>query len=265
VVNKSAVVFEFRNATLGYGAQPVLTNLNLTISSDSVTCLLGPNGVGKTTLFRSALGFLPPLKGEILLNGKNTARFTPKEFARQVAYVPQAHHTPFPYKVKDVVLFGRTAHLGYFGTPNHHDRKVAESTLEMLELRHLSERPFPQLSGGERQMVLIARALAQDASFLIFDEPTSNLDYGNQCRVLQKIRSLQDQSIGILMATHSPDHAFMIGTQVVILQGSSLVQCGRPQDILTTETLHQTYGVDVLLFDAPQGDSPPRRICTPVL
>jgi iron complex transport system ATP-binding protein len=265
MVNKSAVIFEFRNATLGYGTQPVLTNLNLTVSSDSVTCLLGSNGVGKTTLFRSALGFLPPMNGEILLNGKQTTRYTPREFARQVAYVPQAHHTPFPYKVKDVVLFGRTVHLGYFGTPSRQDRKVAERTLDLLELRHLSDRPFPELSGGERQMVLIARALAQEASFLILDEPTSNLDYGNQCRVLQKIRSLQDQSIGILMATHSPDHAFMIGTQVIVLQGSSLVQCGHPQEILTTETLQQTYGVDVLLFDTPQESLLPRRICIPVL
>jgi iron complex transport system ATP-binding protein len=265
VVKKTSVVFEFRHADLGYGRHSVLTDLNLTVASDSVTCLLGPNGVGKTTLFRSALGFLPPVRGDIFLNGVKTSHYTPREFARHVAYVPQAHHTPFPYKVLDVVLFGRTTHLGYFNTPGRHDRKVAEANLDLLDICHLAERPFPELSGGERQLVLIARALSQEASFLIFDEPTSNLDYGNQCRVLQKIRSLQDQSVGILMATHSPDHAFMIGSQVIMLEGGSICRMGSPEEVLTCETLKQTYGVNVQLFDTPEETFPSRKVCVPVL
>jgi iron complex transport system ATP-binding protein len=260
MVRKPPVVFEFRRADLGYGHHKVLSDLNLTIASHSVTCLLGPNGIGKTTLFRSLLGFLPPLKGEIRLNGQNIAHYKPRSLARHVAYVPQAHHTPFPYKVLDVVLFGRTAHLGYFGKPGHRDRILAEENLDLLDIRHLSERPFPELSGGERQLVLIARALTQEASFLILDEPTSNLDYGNQCRVLQKIRSLEDQSVGILMATHSPDHALMIGSQVIILGEDRLCQTGLPEEMLTPETLKQTYGVDIHFFDTPS-----RKICVPMM
>ncbi len=265
MVNKQLVQFEFIHADLGYGSHKVLSDINLTIQPDSVTCLIGPNGVGKTTLFKSVLGFLPPLSGEIRLNGKSITHFSSRDFARHVAYVPQAHNTPFPYKVIDVVLFGRSAHLGYFNTPGRKDRMIAESYLDLLEINHLAERSFPELSGGEQQMVIIARALTQETSFLIFDEPTSNLDYGNQIRVIQKIKTLKKQSVGILMATHSPDHAFMLGSQVIILDKGSLFRIGTPDNTITTDTLRQTYGVDVQIFNTPNGLAPSRKICAPVI
>lgn len=265
MVNKHPAQLEFRHTDLGYGSKKILSDINFTLQTDSVTCLIGPNGAGKTTLFKSALGFLPPLAGQILLNGKPVSRYTTREFARHVAYVPQAHSTPFHYKVLDVVLFGRTAYLGYFNSPGKADRKIAESYLDLLEISHLAQRSFVELSGGEQQMVIIARALTQEPSFLIFDEPTSNLDYGNQHRVIQKINTLKKQSTGILMATHSPDHAFMLGSQVIILDKGKLVKHGTPEKTITAETLRQTYGVDVQILETPSGPTPSRRICAPVL
>jgi len=264
MVKHSQIQFDFVHADLGYGTHKVLSDVNLSVQGGSITCLIGPNGAGKTTFFKSILGFLPLISGSILLNGKSITRFSTKELARYIAYVPQAHNTPFPYKVIDVVLFGRSAHLGYFNAPGRKDRMIAESNLDLLEIKHLAERSFSELSGGEQQLVIIARALTQETSFLIFDEPTSNLDYGNQIRVIQKIKSLKNQSIGILMATHSPDHAFMLSSQVIIIDKGS-IEIGNPDQALTTATLKQTYGVEVQIFETPNGVSPKRKICIPVI
>jgi iron complex transport system ATP-binding protein len=265
MVKAGSVTFEFCHADLGYRHKRVLTDINLRITSDSVTCLLGPNGAGKTTLFRSALGFLPPLKGNVRLNGKEIDQYNHRELARFVAYVPQVHNTPFPYKVFDVVLFGRTAHIGYFNKPSSQDKQLALGFMDLLEITHLKDRSFTELSGGERQLVIIARALTQQASFIIFDEPTSNLDYGNQWMVLQKIRILKKQSIGILMATHSPDHAFTIGSNVIILDHGTLFKTGNPEETLTPEILKATYGVDVQVFNTPGDGALVRKVCAPVL
>ena len=259
------VKFEFINTDLGYGSQKVLSNVNFSIDPGHITCLLGANGVGKTTLFKTVLGIIPPLSGKILLNGKPIEKYSQKEFAHCVAYVPQAHNTPFPYKVKDVVLFGRTVHLGMFSSPGKKDHLIVEKYLDMLEISYLANKTFTELSGGEKQMVIVARALAQEAMFIILDEPTSNLDYGNQQRIIQKIKSLKKQSIGILMATHAPDHAFMIGSQVIILDKGILFRSGRPDRVITSESLRQIYGIDVQIFDTPLNGSLSRKICAPVI
>lgn len=259
------ISLDLRHTDLGYEGRVVLHDVNLSIQSGEIVCLLGPNGVGKTTLFKTILGFIKPIAGSIVIDGRNIAQFSLKDFARLVAYVPQVHHSPFPYKVRDVVLFGRTVHLGLFASPGQKDRDIANSFLELLEIGHLAERSFSELSGGERQMVIIARALTQESRFIILDEPTSNLDYGNQVRVIRKIKELRKQSVGILMATHSPDHAFMIGSKVVVMDKGLLYRYGTPEATLTEETLKQIYGVDVHVFDSPQNGTSPRKICAPVM
>jgi iron complex transport system ATP-binding protein len=263
MVEKQYAKFEIVHANLGYANHCVLSDISLTLQPNSITCLLGANGVGKTTLFRSMLGTLPVLSGKILLNGKPVSKYSTREFARYVAYVPQAHNSPYPYSVLDVVLFGRAAHLGYFERPGKEDRIIAESYLDLLGISHLKDKSFMELSGGERQMVIIARVLTQETPFLIFDEPTSSLDYGNQIRVIEKIRLLKKRSIGILMATHSPDHAFILGSNVIILEHGCLFQNGIPDAILTSEVLKQTYGVDVRIINTPKGPTPSRKICIP--
>jgi len=265
MVTERTISLELKNADLGYGGRVVLRDVNLTIESGEIVCLLGPNGVGKTTLFKTILGFIKPMTGSIAIDETDITSFSLKDFARLVAYVPQNHHSPFPYKVRDVVLFGRTVHLGLFASPGAKDRKIADSFLELLEIRHLAERSFTELSGGERQMVIIARALTQEARFIILDEPTSNLDYGNQVRVIRKIRELRNHAVGILMSTHLPDHAFMIASKVVVMDHGLLYRCGKPEITLTPETLKKIYGVDVQVFDTPYSGSCTRKVCAPVI
>jgi ABC-type enterochelin transport system permease subunit len=158
----------------------------------------------------------------------------------------------FAYSVSDVVLFGRSAHLGLFASPGSRDRRVAAECLDLLEIAHLAGRAFNELSGGERQMVIL-------------DEPTSNLDYGNQVRVLRKVRELAGCDIGILMATHHPDHAFMAASRVAVLSGGKLSHNGPPESTLTPETLRSLYGVEVQVFDTPQNGHASRRVCAPVV
>lgn len=251
------------HADLGYNHHVVLKDIDYSIDTSVITCLMGPNGVGKTTLFRTLLGALPPLKGSITINGRQPASLEPRTMAKWLAYVPQAHQSAFPYSVLDVVLFGRTAHISRFGTPDKNDRRKALAALDFLDIGRLAGKSYSELSGGERQLVLIARALSQEASFLLMDEPTSNLDYGNQCLVLQKIKQLNEQHIGVLMATHSPDHAFMVGSQVVVLKGEGIHKMGPPEQVLTCEVLRRTFGVNVQLLDVPAGRCAGRKTCTP--
>jgi iron complex transport system ATP-binding protein len=254
-----------RKAGLGYNGKAILDDVDLEIAPGEIICLLGQNGAGKTTLFRTMLGFIAPLRGSVTLAGREVSRLSPREIARIVSYVPQSYAMPFAYSVSDVVLFGRSAHLRLFASLGSRDRQIAAECLDLLEIAHLAGRPFNELSGGERQMVVIARALAQEARFMILDEPASNLDYGNQVRVIRKVRELAGRSIGILMATHHPDHAFMAASRVAVLSGGRLSHDGSPEAMLTPETLRSLYGVEVQVFDTPQNGHASRRVCAPVV
>ncbi|SFB61864.1 ABC transporter ATP-binding protein [Azotobacter beijerinckii] len=194
----------------GYGCRTILDNLSFTLAAGELLCLLGPNGVGKTTLFKTLLGLLPPRAGEIRLDGKATRHWPRRQFARQVGYVPQAHTPPFPFLVEDVVAMGRTAHGSLFSGPSPHDREIAGQSLETLGIAALARTSYTEISGGERQLVLIARALAQEPRILVMDEPTSNLDYGNQLKVMAHVRRIADAGrMGIVLTTHHPNHALL--------------------------------------------------------
>jgi iron complex transport system ATP-binding protein len=254
---------EIKNITVGYGKKTVLSGINLEVNTGEIVCLLGPNGAGKTTLFKAILGFFKPSSGAVFLDGIDVSRWKRREFARCIAYVPQAHSTPFPFTVKEVVLFGRTAHLGVFDSPGCKDHHIADECLDLLNITHLKHQLFTQLSGGERQMVIIARALAQQPHFLVMDEPTSNLDFGNQVKVLNQINDFKNNSLGILMATHSPDHAFMCGSKVAIVDNGRLTRFGDPETTITPKNLKDVYGVDVLVFDTPGAPGSTRKVCVP--
>ncbi len=255
---------EFDAVTCGYNGKAVVSGFSAALHSGEILCLLGPNGVGKTTLFKTVLGFVKTMGGRILIDGRDAHTLSKIEFARVVAYVPQAHVPPFPFTAKDVVLMGRTAHIGAFGSPSRHDHRITEETMESLSIDHLQDRIYTELSGGERQMVLVARALAQEPAFLMMDEPTSNLDFGNQVRVLEQVKRLADKGLGILMTTHFPDHAFQCHGNVVLMQKDSRFLFGTAVEVITEDNLKAAYNIDVnVLEHSIQGQM--IRYCLPVL
>jgi iron complex transport system ATP-binding protein len=256
---------EIQNATLGYHNNAVLHNVNMELTAGKTTCLIGRNGAGKTTLFKSLLGILPVLQGEILLDGKNIRRWNCRDYARIIAYVPQARTLPFPFTAFEVALFGRTAHLSRFASPGKHDRRIAEECLEKLQIGHLRNRIFTQLSGGEQQMVIVARALAQQPLFLVMDEPASSLDFGNQIRVIAQVNRLKNDSLGILMATHSPDHAFLCKADVLVVHRGKLWKSGDCDRIITEKVLREVYDADVCVCSVKGKSNETFRTCVPVM
>lgn len=173
------MLLELTNVACGYGAVPLFQNISFTVARGETLCLLGPNGVGKTTLFKTILGLLPPAAGIIRMEGKDIARWGAEERARHIAYVPQTHTPPFPFTVRDVVLMGRAARIGRLGVPGKRDCTAAAEAMGLLGITHLAEKVYTKTSGGERQLVLLARALAQEPELLCMDEPTASLDFGN--------------------------------------------------------------------------------------
>ena len=252
---------EIERAGCGYGGKPVVEDVSFSLDPGDVLCLLGANGSGKTTLFKAILGLLRLRGGRILVDGADTASWPQRRLARTLAYVPQAHTPPFPFAVRDVVLMARTAHLGIFGSPSRLDASIAEDAMETLGVSHLAHARYTEISGGERQLVLIARALAQQSEFLIMDEPTSNLDFGNQVRVLRRIKELAGRKLGLLMTTHFPDHAFLCASRVAVLKAGKLLAMGRPEEVITGRQLEGAYGVSVRVVEVEAG----LRVCVPGL
>jgi ABC-type cobalamin/Fe3+-siderophores transport system ATPase subunit len=254
---------EARRLGFGYRGRRVGSEVSLALEGGEVLCLLGPNGSGKTTLFKTLLGLLPPQGGQALLDGAEVAGLRRAETARMVSYVPQAHAAFFPYTVEEVVLMGRTAHLGVFSSPSRRDREVALAAIERMRLAHLADAIYTRISGGERQLTLIARALAQDARVIVMDEPTANLDFGNQVRVLQHIQSLARSGIGVLLSTHDPDQVFLCADRVAMLHEGRLARLGAPEATITPGSLKEIYGVEVAIVRVSVGDGRERAVCIP--
>lgn len=256
---------EINHAICGYGSRTVLRDISFDVETGDILCLLGPNGVGKTTLFKSILGFLKLQGGEILLDGEDIQYWPRSRLAKAIAYVPQAHTPPFPYDVLEVVVMGRTAHLGVFTSPSKKDIAIAEEALETLNVSFLKDRIYTEISGGERQMVLIARALTQQPKILVMDEPTSNLDFGNQVRVLEQINHLSKKGLAVIMTSHSPNHAFICSTKVVIMQRDSVFKQGRATDVMTEENLKAAYGIKLKITSIDNGNGKKFNTCVPLI
>ena len=253
-----------QNLGFGYRERRVGSDVTLELTPGEVLCLLGPNGSGKTTLFKTLLGLLPPQQGAVLIEGRDAGRLTRDAIARQISYVPQAHGAFFPYTVREVVLMGRTAHLGLFAAPSARDHGAALDAIRRMGIAHLADATYTRISGGERQLALIARALAQEARMVIMDEPTANLDFGNQVRVLERIRALANEGIGVLLSTHDPDHAFLCADRVAMLHEGRLMACGAPAAVMTAENLRRLYGVEVAVVGVMAGQAGARNVCLPV-
>jgi iron complex transport system ATP-binding protein len=252
---------EAQDLAFGYPGKPVGEGVDLALGAGEVVSLLGPNGAGKTTLFKTLLGLLPAQGGRVLLDGQPLVGMARVEIARRIAYVPQAHAAHFPYSVQDMVLMGRTAHLGPFARPGAADHAAALEALRMLGIAALAEADYTKTSGGQRQLALIARALAQAAPLIIMDEPTASLDFGNQALVLRAIRALAAEGYGIVLATHAPDHAFACATRVALLHRGTLLAQGPPAAILTPARLETVYGIKVAVERLASG----HVVCAPDL
>lgn len=256
------MILELCDLSCGYGSREVLSEVSLSVDRGENLCLLGPNGVGKTTLFRTILGAITPMQGEVRVEGESVAKRSRRERARVMAYVPQAHTAPFPFKVFDVVLTGRTAHIPLTSAPSRHDEDVAQASLERMGIIGLKDRPYTEISGGERQLVLIARALAQEPRVLIMDEPSSHLDFGNQARLLSLIKNLvQEGDLAVLMSSHFPNHAFACATKVGLVKDGRLVALGPPDDVLTEDALEHIYGIPVRILEGHRDTDPDLKVC----
>jgi iron complex transport system ATP-binding protein len=245
--------------SIGYRGHRVGSNISLDLEAGQILCLLGPNGAGKTTLFRTLLGLLPPLGGEILLGPDRLETLRPADIAQRMAYVPQAHITEFSFTVLDVVLMGRTARLKTFASPGASDERVAREKLDALGIADLALHDYTRISGGQRQLALIARALAQEAPILVLDEPTASLDFGNQAMVLARIRDLATHGYGIVLSTHDPDHALLVATRVAMIAEGGLRALGPPEEVVTAQMLSAIYRTDVRVEETSSG----RRVCVP--
>jgi len=245
--------------SVGYGRRQVAAGISLSMATGEVFCLLGPNGCGKTTLFRTLLGLVPPLAGSVRLDDDRLDRLSRREIARRIAYVPQSHTPAFAYSVEEVVLMGRTAHLGIFSRPGRADRRHALSALEQLDIGHLAATDYSLLSGGQRQLVLIARALAGEAAFVIMDEPTAGLDYGNQSLVLDRIRALAAAGVGVVLSSHDPDHVLAVGDRVALMRDGAILRQGSVDEAMDAGSLGAVYGMAVDVIVLPDG----RKVCLP--
>jgi iron complex transport system ATP-binding protein len=243
---------EAHNLAIGYGAVQIAGALDLVVEPGSVTCLLGPNGIGKTTLFKTLLGLIPPLSGSVKIGGDDVATLSRETIARRIAYVPQAQIAEFTYTVLDLVVMGRTAHLGPFGAPRPADYAAAMAALDKLGIAQLSERDSTRISGGQRQLALIARALAQQAPAIVMDEPTASLDLGNRIRVLDTIRGLAESGLAVVLSTHEPEHAFVVADRVAILARDRFVT-GPVEAVMNSAELSRLYGTELVVEKTASG------------
>ncbi len=225
----------------GYKNTPILDNISFSLEKGELCGLFGPNGSGKTTLFRCCLGFITPNRGNIRFKGRDTKKMTCREMARQVAYVPQHHTPPFPFKVKEMVLMGRTPHLNRFFLPGSRDRRMAEEAMDWIGISDLASLPYDILSGGQQQLVLIARAIAQETDLIFLDEPTSALDFKNQIRLWQTLQHIAEQGTAILACTHDPNHVSWFCRSTVVLDRSQLIAKGAPGQVMTQEMMDRIY------------------------
>lgn len=245
----------------GYPSADILGPINLSFHTNEICCILGSNGIGKTTLFKTLLGFIPAKRGSILIGGNNIDTMHTKEMARFVSYVPQAKNYSYQYSVLETVLMGRASYVKPYESPSEKDYSVADAMLEKLQISHLKHKLYAELSGGEQQVVLIARALAQEARFIVMDEPASNLDFENQKKVLDVLKSLANNDIGIIMSSHSPDHAFYCGTTTVMVTKDRRIIYGQNGNVLCTENLKEVYGVDVEIISKIRADGQTLKTC----
>ncbi|MFV0406931.1 MAG: ABC transporter ATP-binding protein [Propioniciclava sp.] len=241
-------LFTLTDGACGYGRKQVLRDIGFTVDAGQVLCILGANGAGKTTLFKSILGLLPMQHGHLRINSDDISTWPRAKVAQSIGYVPQISNPPFSYTVMDVILMGRTAYLKSYQSPKEADEDIAVTVIERLGISKLMARRYLELSGGEKQLVLIARALTQQPDILVMDEPTTGLDFGNQQLVLEQVHLLAHQGLAVVMASHFPDHAFLYADTALMLKHGTVHALGPPTEVITEASLDELYSVQARII-----------------
>lgn len=256
------MIVEAKNINFSYqkNGRQILNDVSLSLKEGEVMSILGPNGAGKSTLLNLIATLLTPDTGEIFLCGKDTKKMKPKEVASILSYVPQTHTPAFSYTVFNFVLMGRAPKVGMFEKPKAEDFKLVEEVLEEVGILKLADKPYTEISGGERQQATIARALVQEPKAILFDEPTAHLDFGNQIKTLRTIKHLSEKGYAVIMTTHNPDHAIMLGGTTAILDKQGKLTVGPAEEIITEQTLKEVYDTKLKLS---YFDEAGRLVCIP--
>ena len=253
-------ILEVNNISFSYDDELIFEDISFSINKGDVLCVLGPNGTGKTTLIKCLNGLQDIDSGEILINGKNIKKLSFSQISKHVGYIPQSHVPSFPFSVFDVVLMGRSPYLKLTESPRKEDEKIAEKSLKTLGIYDLKDKEYTNLSGGERQLVFLARVLTQQPDILILDEPTSHLDFGNQIKLLEIVDKLADSGLSVIMSSHFPDHAFLSSTKVAIMKDKKFIDFGTPDEVVTEENLEKAYSIEVKLIELNEN----RKVCVPM-
>lgn len=254
------MILEVKNLSFKYhkNAKPTFHDVNLELDAGEVLTILGPNGAGKSTLLNCLANVLTPTSGEIILDGHPIHSISLKQVAQLLGYVPQNHTAAYAYTVREFIVMGRAPHLGMFEKPSARDYAMADEVMEDLGILQFADRPYTEISGGQRQQALIARAIIQQPKIIMFDEPTNHLDFGNQLRMVQKVRELSRKGYAVIMTTHMPDHAILIGGKTAILDYDGKLEVGSTDDILTEDRLRKIYRTDLHLLELKEIK---RKIC----
>lgn len=240
---------EVKNASFSYReGKNIFNNINLDALENDVLCILGPNGCGKTTLLKCISGILKLKQGSIFLDGQDLNSLKRHQIASKIGYIPQEHASGFAYTVLDVVLMGRSPHLSIFSSPSETDYRIAEDAIRMVGSSHLIDKKYTEISGGERQLILIARTLAQQPKMLLLDEPTSHLDFKNQTLILKLVRKLAKDGLGVIMTSHFPDQALTYSGRIALMHNGSIIALGNPEEVITEANMGKIYGIDVKIY-----------------
>jgi iron complex transport system ATP-binding protein len=232
-----------------------LEDVSFSVGKGETLVLLGPNGCGKTTLLKCINALLSPSQGVIEILGKNVESLSRSELSRLIGFVPQTHAPAFPYTVMDVVLMGRASHMTIFQQPSRSDYAISEAALSLVGILQMKDRIYTQISGGERQLALIARAIAQEPKVLLLDEPTAHLDFKNQQMVLRMVKRVaREKGLGVVMSLHDPNHALSFSDKVVLIGSGRVSAVGTPLEVVTPENIMNVYGIETKMLSHESGN-----------
>ncbi len=255
---------EVDHASFSYdGRTDIFEDISFAVEKGKVFCILGPNGTGKSTLLRCLCNLYRLRDGRIRVDGHDISTMRQAALAKKIGFIPQVHTPTFPYTVLEVVLMGRTPHLNMIATPSEKDYRIAGEAIRTMGIEYIRDKPYTELSGGQMQMVLMARVLAQEPEVLLLDEPTSHLDIANQAHTIEMVRALAKRGMSLVMTSHYPDHAFVSADTVGIMKGGRFIEMGRPDDVVTGPNLKNAYGIDIRIVQVGEGID--RKVCVPVM